>query len=146
VFVEIFSQTDVSSHYLSNLPMELNLNQITVAVKDVEKSIEFYQKLGLNLIVKSLPKYARFECLNGEATFSLYQSDGNINTSTWIYFETQTLDKDVKKLLDLGIEFETFPTDQSWLWREARLKDLDGNQLILYFAGNNRKNPPWKIR
>ena len=125
--------------------MKLNLNQITIAVKDVEKSIEFYQKLGLNLIVKSLPKYARFECLNGEATFSLHQSDEKVNASTWIYFETQTLDSDVKTLLDLGLEFETLPTDQKWLWRDARLKDLDGNQLMLYYAGDDRKNPPWRI-
>jgi hypothetical protein len=37
-------------------------------------------------------------------------------------------------------------TDQTWLWREARLKDPDGNQLILYSAGKNRKDPPWKIK
>lgn len=69
--------------------MKLDLNQITISVKDVEKSIEFYQKLGLNLIVKALPKYARFECQNGESTFSLHQSDEKINASTWIYFETK---------------------------------------------------------
>ena len=47
--------------------------------------------------------------------------------------------------LGLGIEIETLPIDQTWLWREARLKDLDGNQLILFYGGRNRKNPPWKI-
>jgi catechol 2,3-dioxygenase-like lactoylglutathione lyase family enzyme len=125
--------------------MNLNLNQITISVKDVERSIEFYQKLGLKLIVKSLPKYARFECVVGEATFSLHQSDEKINGSTWVYFETETLDDDVKKLIDLGIEFETLPADQTWLWREGRLKDPDGNQLILYYAGKNRKDPPWRI-
>jgi catechol 2,3-dioxygenase-like lactoylglutathione lyase family enzyme len=125
--------------------MKLNINQITISVKNVEKSIEFYQKLGLNLIVKSLPKYARFECTSGETTFSLHQSDNKLNSSTWIYFETETLDADVKELIDLGSEFETLPTDERWLWREARLKDLDGNQLILFYAGKNRKDPPWKI-
>ena len=125
--------------------MKLNINQITISVKNVEKSIEFYQKLGLKLIVKSLPKYARFECTNGETTFSLHQSDDKINSSTWIYFETETLDADVKKLIELGVKFETLPTDESWLWREARLKDLDGNQLIIFYAGKNRKDPPWKI-
>lgn len=125
--------------------MNLNLNQITIPVKDVERSIEFYQKLGLNLIVKSLPKYARFECMSGDATFSLHQSDEEINGSTWIYFETAALDDAVKKLIDLGIEFETLPADQTWLWREARLKDPDGNQLLLYYAGKNRKDPPWRI-
>ena len=126
--------------------MNLNLNQITISVKDVERSIEFYQKLGLKLIVKSLPKYARFECLAGDATFSLHQSDEKINDSTWIYFETTDLDVDVKKLIDLGVEFETLPADQTWLWREARLKDPDGNQLILYYAGKNRKDPPWRVK
>ena len=87
--------------------MKLNLNQITVSVKNVEKSVDFYQKLGLRLIVKSLPKYARFECVSGETTFSLHQSDEKIDGSTWIYFETNTLDKDVEKLIALGIEIET---------------------------------------
>ena len=126
--------------------MNLNLNQITISVKDVERSIEFYQKLGLKLIVKSLPKYARFECLAGDATFSLHQSDEKINDATWIYFETTDLDVDVKKLIDSGVEFETLPADQTWLWREARLKDPDGNQLILYYAGKNRKDPPWRVK
>jgi catechol 2,3-dioxygenase-like lactoylglutathione lyase family enzyme len=49
--------------------MLINLNQVTVPSKDVKKSIEFYQKLGLKLIVKNLPTYARFECPQGDATF-----------------------------------------------------------------------------
>ena len=28
---------------------------------------------------------------------------------------------------------------------EVRLKDPVNNQLILYFAGENRLNPPWRI-
>jgi len=125
--------------------MHLNLNQITISVKDVERSIEFYQKLGLKLIVRSLPKYARFESAVGDTTFSLHQSYEKVSDCTWIYFETETLDEDVQKLITLGIAFESLPADQPWLWREARLKDPDGNQLILYYAGKNRKDPPWKI-
>jgi len=26
------------------------------------------------------------------------------------------------------------------------VKDPDGNQLVLYYAGKNRKDPPWKIK
>ena len=37
------------------------------------------------------------------------------------------------------------PTDQSWLWREAYLKDPDGNLICLYHAGANRRFPPWRI-
>jgi catechol 2,3-dioxygenase-like lactoylglutathione lyase family enzyme len=51
----------------------MNLNQVTVPILNVEKSIEFYEKLGLKLIVKALPGYARFECPEGDSTFSLHQ-------------------------------------------------------------------------
>lgn len=37
------------------------------------------------------------------------------------------------------------PNDKRWLWREAHLKDIDQTQLILYHAGENRLNPPWKL-
>jgi catechol 2,3-dioxygenase-like lactoylglutathione lyase family enzyme len=127
--------------------MKLNLNQITIHVNDVEKSIQFYEKLGLRLIVKSLPKYARFECLAGDVTFSLHETDNLTKVSpTWIYFETNKLDEDVTYLQSLGIKFEELPIDQPWLWREARCRDLDNNLIILYFAGDNRKNPPWRIK
>lgn len=126
--------------------MKLNLNQITIQVCDVEKSIEFYQKLGLKLIVKSLPKYARFECLAGETTFSLHHTGENLPaSSTWLYFETETLDEDVARIQEMGIEPDELPVDQDWLWREARLKDPDNHTIILYFAGKNRKDPPWRI-
>jgi hypothetical protein len=50
-----------------------------------------------------------------------------------------------EKIKSKGIKFDQEPTDQSWLWREARLKDVDGNQLILFYGGENRLNPPWRI-
>ncbi|AWG21997.1 glyoxalase/bleomycin resistance/extradiol dioxygenase family protein [Flavobacterium faecale] len=125
----------------------MNLNQITIPVLDVEKSIEFYQKLGLKLIVHSTSHYARFVCPEGEATFSLHQSDDkNQGSGIWIYFEIENLDQKVDDLIKQGFIFEELPNDKPWLWREARLKDLDDNQLLLYYAGENRVNPPWKIK
>lgn len=124
----------------------MNLNQITIPVINIERSISFYEKLGLRLIVKSLPNYARFECLTGQSTFSLHRVESiKENGQIWIYFEVENVDAKVKELLNQGIEFEELPHDKSWLWREARLKDLDNNQLIIYNAGENRKNPPWRI-
>lgn len=125
----------------------MNLNQVTIPSLDLTKSIPFYQKLGLNLIVKSLPNYARFECPNGEATFSIHRTEnlpkGN---GVYVYFECDNLDQKVRSLKEEGIEFDNDPTDQTWLWREARLKDIDGNQLILFYAGENRLNPPWRVK
>ncbi len=124
----------------------MNLNQVTIPVSDVEKSIAFYQTLGLKLIVKALPRYARFECPDGNATFSLHHVDHEINSNgTSIYFECDDLDEKVENLKNQGIKFDEDPEDRSWLWREARLRDPDGNNLILYYAGKNRLNPPWRI-
>jgi catechol 2,3-dioxygenase-like lactoylglutathione lyase family enzyme len=124
----------------------MNLNQITISVTDIEQLIAFYEKLGLRLIVKALPGYARFECIEGDSTFSLHQADKPAEESgTWIYFEVSELNNVVKDLINKGVVFEELPTDKPRLWTEARLKDPDNNQIILYFAGKNRKNPPWKI-
>lgn len=124
----------------------MNLNQITVPSLDLTKSIPFYEKLGLQLIVKALPYYARFVCPDGNATFSLHQVE-KLPTGDGIsvYFECENLDDYVSLLIQKGITFDEMPSDRNWLWREARLKDVDGNQLILYFAGENRLNPPWKV-
>jgi len=124
----------------------MNLNQVTVPSLNVEKAIRFYQKLGLELIVKALPHYARFVCPDGNATFSIHQVEQlPKGEGVYVYFELDNLDEYVSALVAKGIEFEELPNDKTWLWREARLKDLDNNQLILYYGGVNRKNPPWKI-
>jgi len=124
----------------------MNLNQITVPSLDLNKSIPFYEKLGLKLIVKALPHYARFECPDGGATFSIHQTkDLPKGEGIYVYFECEDLDVKVKALKAKGIKFDLEPTDQTWLWREARLKDLDGNQLILFYGGENRLNPPWRV-
>ena len=124
----------------------MNLNQITVPSLDLKKSIPFYEKLGLKLIVKALPHYARFECLDGNSTFSIHQvNELPKGEGIYVYFECEHLDEEVETLKAKGIKFDLEPTDQTWLWREARLKDLDGNQLILFYGGENRLNPPWRI-
>lgn len=125
----------------------MNLNQVTVPSLDLTKSIPFYEKLGLQIIVKALPHYARFVCPEGNATFSIHQVEelpkGN-GVST--YFECENLDEYVHELVKKGISFDELPNDKPWLWREARLKDLDGNVLILFFGGENRINPPWRVK
>jgi catechol 2,3-dioxygenase-like lactoylglutathione lyase family enzyme len=123
----------------------MNLNQITVPSLDIEKSISFYQTLGLQLIVKS-DHYARFVCPDGTSTFSVHLTEElRIGAGISVYFECENLDEQVNELIQKGIVFDELPKDQSWLWREAYLKDPDGNQLILFFAGENRLNPPWRV-
>ena len=124
----------------------MNLNQITIPSINVENAVAFYKILGLNLIVDAIPRYVRFDCPDGEATFSIHQVEtlpkGNGIT---IYFEDEHLDAWVEKLQQKGIIFSELPNDKPWLWREAHLKDPDGNSIILFHAGKHRKNPPWRI-
>ncbi|MFK8162127.1 MAG: VOC family protein, partial [Lewinella sp.] len=47
----------------------MTLNQVTVPSVDLNVSIPFYQKLGLELIVEAMPHYARFVCPDGNASF-----------------------------------------------------------------------------
>ena len=125
----------------------MNLNQITIPSLNLINAIAFYQKLGMKLIVNSLPRYARFQCSDGNATFSIHEVDDlPVGEGIWIYFECENLDEFVNKLIVKGISFDELPNDKPWLWREARIKDPDQNTLILYFAGENRLNPPWKIK
>jgi catechol 2,3-dioxygenase-like lactoylglutathione lyase family enzyme len=124
----------------------MNLNQVTIASLDVAKSTEFYKTLGLKLIVDALPRYVRLECPDGESTFSISSVDalpeGN---KIKLYFEVDNLSKTVSELKEKGITFNTEITEQSWLWTDVNLKDPDGHDLIIFNAGENRKNPPWRI-
>ena len=125
----------------------MRLNQITIPVLNIPKAIAFYQQLGLQLIVHTHDKYARLMCPDGQATFSLHLVDTlPSGKGIVVYFECDDLDAKVTELQNKGIEFEQPPIDQSWLWREAHLRDLDNNQIILYYAGENRLNPPWRIK
>ncbi len=122
----------------------MRLNQVTVTVADVDAAIDFYQTLGLKLIVKS-PHYARFICPQGDSTFSVHLGEVPKVHSTVVYFENENLDAAVKDLQSAGLVLESEPADQRWRWREARLRDPSGNPICLFHAGENRLNPPWRL-
>ena len=125
----------------------MNLNQVTIYSNKPTESIEFYKKLGLRLIVDSAPRYVRFECPDGNSTLSIHETeDTSINSKIVLYFECENLDEEVKRLKSLGLTFNQEPTDHVWLWREAYLKDPDGNKIILFYGGENRLNPPWRVK
>lgn len=126
----------------------MNLNQVTLPSRNLETSITFYQLIGLELIVDSRPRYARFVFPEGQSTLSLHHADdmpAERGSGIQLYFECDKLDDKVSKLQSQGIEFESLPEDKRWLWREAWLHDPDGHHLCLFHAGDNRINPPWRI-
>ena len=122
----------------------MNLNQVTLAVNDMDKASEFYRQLGFLQIVDT-PHYARFECPEGHSSFSLSLDAEAVKNSSVIYFEHEQLDQLVSGLKKKGFQFDQDPTDMSYLWREASLHDPSGNKIKLYWAGENRLNPPWRV-
>ena len=124
----------------------MNLNQVTLPVSDFDRSVAFYRDMGFTLIVHAPPRYARFECPDGDSTFSIHTVEHPASTTGLVvYFECADLDVRVERLIASDFEFTKLPADERWLWREARLPDPSGNVICLYRAGDNRKNPPWRI-
>jgi predicted enzyme related to lactoylglutathione lyase len=125
----------------------MNLNQVTIYSEKPVETVEFFQKLGLSIIIDSLPRYARLECPDGESTLSVHVAEDVIVTNNIVlYFECENLDSNVNELKSKGLVFDEDPTDREWLWREAYLKDPNGNKICLFYAGDNRKNPPWRVK
>ncbi len=110
---------------------------------------DFYLNLGFTLIVDG-DQYTRLQAPDGGATLSVSKVD-NLPQGPCpkLYLElasAEALDQTVARLKSTGVTFSSGPTDQNWLWREAWLRDPAGNQICLYFAGENRLNPPWRVK
>jgi hydroxymethylpyrimidine/phosphomethylpyrimidine kinase len=122
------------------------LNQVTMTVTDYARAKDFYRRLGLRQIVDSVENgYARFETAGGATVSIQADPEENISATTAIYLECDDLDERVERLARSGIPFEHGPRNQPWMWREARLRDPDGNIIFLYKAGEARRFPPWRI-
>ncbi|MDX1341725.1 MAG: VOC family protein [Reinekea sp.] len=122
----------------------MNMNQVTLPVRDMPAATQFYLTLGFTQIVDT-PHYARFACPEGDSTFSLMLDETSFRNGATLYFEHEALEDWVAQLQDRGIVFEQEPRDEPYLWREAVLRDPSGNKIILYWAGENRLNPPWRV-
>jgi hydroxymethylpyrimidine/phosphomethylpyrimidine kinase len=123
---------------------EIDLNQVTLPARDYDASVAFYRALGLTQIVDAPPRYARFECPGG-ATVSIHVAPDEQAGDATVYLESAALDAWVAQLQAAGIGFDSGPIDQDWGWREAHLRDPAGNRLCLYWAGENRLYPPWRL-
>lgn len=66
-------------------------------------------------------------------------------SNTLVYFEVEELVDKVQELEEKGIRFCNPPTEEPWLWHEARIVDPSGNEVCIYSAGKNRKTPPWRV-
>lgn len=127
----------------------MRFNHVTIFVTELDRSIRFYEALGLVLIVHAAPRYARFWVPANNATFSVEVPPGAkpaVSDPTHFYFECDDLDSTFARLSSAGLSVTLPPTEMDYLWREAHLQDPDGHQIRLYSAGINRLYPPWRLR
>jgi catechol 2,3-dioxygenase-like lactoylglutathione lyase family enzyme len=122
----------------------MRLNHITLPARDLDVSIAFYQALGLELIVKSAPRYARL-AVDDSSTLSVEVTDGGLAGSAEVFLWCENVDHDYAKAQARGLEFDWPPTDQTYLWRTAGLLDPAGNRIVLFTPGQNQHFPPWRL-
>lgn len=127
--------------------VRMELNQVTLPARDLAESVDWYRRFGLRQIVHAAENgYARFEIPDGEGTLSLQVAPGRVREpSAHVYFETASPEALVEGLRGRGIEPVEPLEDKPWLWREAWYVDPAGNRLCVYAAGENRRNPPWRL-
>jgi catechol 2,3-dioxygenase-like lactoylglutathione lyase family enzyme len=125
---------------------KMRLNHITLPASDIERSAHFYVRLGLTQIVADYPNYARLLAPEGDTTLSLHRAYHAIQSTASIHFEVEDLDATVARFKRAGFGFACDPVDQPYLWREAILLDPDNHRIFIYYAGENRIDPPWRVR
>lgn len=122
----------------------MRLNHVTLPADDLAASIAFYQALGLELIVRADPRYARFAVDDG-STLSVEVTDTGKAGDAEIFLACENVDADAAAATARGLTFDWPPTDQSYLWRTAGLRDPAGNRIVLFTAGVNQHFPPWRL-
>jgi catechol 2,3-dioxygenase-like lactoylglutathione lyase family enzyme len=102
------------------------IENITFPVKDLKKSISFYENvLGL----KKRDEWSNYATLNiGEMMIGL---DPDPKAELQIYMTVTDVDKAYAALKEKRVEFLAEPKDQYWGGRTATFADPDGNKFIL---------------
>lgn len=129
----------------------MRLSHVTLFVADIPRSRTFYGALGFELIVDE-EHYCRFltrvEEGTGDETLSIERRSGPLAPAAQLGLEFPTreaLDRYAQGLVTRGIQLAEGPVERSWLWRDARVFDPDGHEWMLFYAGDNKLNPPWRV-
>jgi len=113
----------------------ITVGYVNVFVTDLASALEFYErKLGLEPVrVDGEHGYASFD--GGPITLGLAVVDGAhaalAGRHTGIGLAVSDLEAEHKRLVELGVEFESPPARQPWGGFMAVVKDPSGNRLYL---------------
>lgn len=122
-------------------------NHAMMYVRRIEPALRFYRdRLGFRLIesfqLQGRAVYARLRSPRGNSSIALHLPEGkdkrNTKSGIRLYFEAKNLERLCARLKKSGVKFSQMPKMMPWGWTHAYLKDPDGYELSLYWAGAKR--------
>jgi len=122
----------------------VEFNHAMIYTSRLSRALKFYRDvLGL-VVVESYPgAYARLKSPGGTTTIALHtvESGQEMNPKTQgvrLYFEVENLDAFCRVLAKKRVKFDQMPKVMPWGWRHAYLRDPEGHEISLYWAGKAR--------
>lgn len=122
----------------------LEFNHAMIYTADYARARQFYEgRLGFKLVEEYPGAYGRLQSPGGRTTIALHALEAGQRLETAaegvrLYFEIRRLDRFCQGLAAKGVAFSQMPQDMPWGWRHAYLRDPDGHELSLYWAGQKR--------
>lgn len=123
---------------------EITFNHAMIYTADLARALRFYEHaLGFEVVDSYPGAYARLKSPGGTTTIALHLLDEGqrMNAATEglrLYFEVEELDALCEMLERDGVVLDQMPQTMPWGWRHAYLRDPDGHQISLYWAGEAR--------
>jgi lactoylglutathione lyase len=112
---------------------EIQLNLVVVRSRDINKSVLFYQTLGLDFVKHQYGSGLEHFASEGSlVTFEIYPctSEASITTATRLGFQVDSVDDIVQELEKSGAAIISAPKDSPW-GRRAIVMDTDGHKIEL---------------
>ncbi len=105
-----------------------NISAVTFAVRDMSRSIEFYEKLGFVLFYGS--STAPFSTMRAEEAYVNLVHKADYEEAWWgrTIFRVGHADEEYARALALGLEADP-PRDAPWGERYFHIRDPDGHEL-----------------
>lgn len=120
----------------------LEFNHALIYVRGLERALHFYVDLLGFKLIEEKQGYARLRSPRGHTTLALHEPEPDQqlpeHTGIRLYFEVEELEEFCEKLKEAGVKSLQGPQEMPWGWKHAYLKDPDGHELSLYWAGEKR--------
>ncbi|MBM3801763.1 MAG: hypothetical protein FJW26_05545 [Acidimicrobiia bacterium] len=122
----------------------LEFNHAMIYTTKLTRSLKFYRDaLGFEVVAGYPGAYVRLKSPAGNTTIALHAVEPGQEMQPSaeglrLYFEVRHLDGFCRALEAKGVKLDQAPQEMPWGWRHAYLRDPDGHEISLYWAGKAR--------